>query len=152
MIFINYKERIENLDYYTSLSLSEKDTKDLEILDEFGNNRFKNGFVVDILKISNQLIWNQLTILVVLIFQILLCDLPLKCLIIRLLYNPYESTTRRCGDLITIPFTEVPFIEQLKATETMNLQPFEVFIWKGDLKLFQKPMNGSIQKQNRYHC
>ena len=130
------QRRIENLEYYTSLSLSEKDTKDLEILDEFGNNRFKNGFVVDNFK-------NFKSVDLKSVDNTCCFDIPNS--IMRpsfemfnhpLLYNPYESTTRRCGDLITIPFTEVPFIEQLKATETMNLQPFEVFIWKGDLKLF----------------
>jgi hypothetical protein len=42
------ERRISNLEYYTTLSLLEKNANDTTILDEFGiNNRFKNGFVVD---------------------------------------------------------------------------------------------------------
>lgn len=39
--------RLRNLEYYTSLSLLEKNAKDLLIVDASGNNRFKNGILVD---------------------------------------------------------------------------------------------------------
>lgn len=39
--------RITNLEYYTSLSLLEKQTESLQIKDQFGLDRFKNGFIVD---------------------------------------------------------------------------------------------------------
>lgn len=41
------QERIENLEYYNALNLLEKDTADFLILDEAGNDRFKNGFFAD---------------------------------------------------------------------------------------------------------
>jgi len=41
------KERISNLEYYVSLNLLEKNALDLLILDENGNDRFKNGIFVD---------------------------------------------------------------------------------------------------------
>jgi hypothetical protein len=41
------RDRIENLEYYTTLNLLEMDTKNLLIRDEEGNNRFKNGILVD---------------------------------------------------------------------------------------------------------
>lgn len=41
------KDRVERLEYYTTLSLLEKDAKDLVIRDANGNDRFKNGFLVD---------------------------------------------------------------------------------------------------------
>jgi len=41
------RDRIENLEYYTTLNLLEMDTKNLLIQDETGNNRFKNGILVD---------------------------------------------------------------------------------------------------------
>jgi len=40
-------QRIGNLEYYVSLSLLEKATRDLQILDGAGLNRFKNGIFVD---------------------------------------------------------------------------------------------------------
>lgn len=42
-----FDQRITNIEYYTSLSLMETQTKDMLVLDENGNNRFKNGIFVD---------------------------------------------------------------------------------------------------------
>ena len=39
--------RIENLEYYTSLNLLEQSATSLQIQDNFGLNRFKNGILVD---------------------------------------------------------------------------------------------------------
>lgn len=41
------RDRVEKLEYYTTLSLLERETKDLTIRDASGNDRFKNGFLVD---------------------------------------------------------------------------------------------------------
>lgn len=41
------QKRIENLEYYTSLTALEKATSDMLILDSDGNSRFKNGILVD---------------------------------------------------------------------------------------------------------
>lgn len=41
------EKRISNLEYYTTLSLLEKNANDATILDDLGIDRFKNGFVVD---------------------------------------------------------------------------------------------------------
>ena len=41
------EQRINRIEYYTSLSMLEKDSADLMILDGTGNNRFKNGVLVD---------------------------------------------------------------------------------------------------------
>ena len=41
------KDRVDNLEYYSSLNLLEKATKDINIQDGAGNDRFKNGMLVD---------------------------------------------------------------------------------------------------------
>lgn len=41
------RDRVDRLEYYTSLSLLEKDAKDMLIQDSSGNDRFKNGILVD---------------------------------------------------------------------------------------------------------
>lgn len=41
------EKRIENLEYYTTLSLLEKDTIETDIRDDAGLTRFKNGIIVD---------------------------------------------------------------------------------------------------------
>lgn len=41
------RDRVERLEYYTTLSLLEKEAKDINIRDSSGIDRFKNGFLVD---------------------------------------------------------------------------------------------------------
>jgi hypothetical protein len=41
------KDRVDNLEYYTSLSMLESDTKNMTITDTNGLDRFKNGILVD---------------------------------------------------------------------------------------------------------
>ena len=41
------QQRIQNLEYYTNLSLLERDAESFEITDANGLNRFKSGFIVD---------------------------------------------------------------------------------------------------------
>lgn len=40
-------QRLKNVEYYTSISLLEKETANIKILDANGLDRFKNGFIVD---------------------------------------------------------------------------------------------------------
>ena len=129
------ESRIENLEYYTSLSLLEKDTESFEILDESGNNRFKNGFLVDNFKNFKSLDFNN---------PDNKCSFDLKNGYLRPsfemkniggLFNKGLSTAVQAGELIMLPYKEIPFIQQLQCSETMNLQPYEVFTWDGSLKL-----------------
>ena len=41
------EDRIQNLEYYTTLSLLETETSNLFVSDENGLNKFKSGFFVD---------------------------------------------------------------------------------------------------------
>ena len=41
------EKRIERLEYYTSLSILEQQTLNMQIKDEFGFDKFKSGFLVD---------------------------------------------------------------------------------------------------------
>ena len=47
------EKRIQNLEYYTTLSILEKDAVNMKILDANGNDRFKNGYFVDTFKNSS---------------------------------------------------------------------------------------------------
>ena len=44
------EKRIQNLEYYTALTLLEKDALSFKILDANGNDRFKNGYFIDTFK------------------------------------------------------------------------------------------------------
>ena len=43
----NLEKRISNVEYYTTLSLTEEQTKNSSIIDDYGLDRFKNGFIID---------------------------------------------------------------------------------------------------------
>lgn len=126
--------RISNLEYYTTLTLLEKETADLEVLDENGLNRFKNGFIVDpfnghgIGDVSN---------------PEYRCSIDMKqgeCRpmfvsnSINLKHNDISSV-RKTGDLITLPYTTQVFISQPLATEFLNINPYNVFTFLGRLEL-----------------
>ena len=42
---------------------------------------------------------------------------------------------RRTGDLITLDYDEVKFVENVFASRTENVQPFAVIFWRGELEL-----------------
>ena len=43
----NLEKRIENVEYYTQLSLLESEAQNMQIQDADGFDRFKNGIIVD---------------------------------------------------------------------------------------------------------
>lgn len=128
--------RINNLEYYTSLSLLEKQTADSQIFDELGAQRFKNGFIVDSFYGHNigdvshpdykASIDRRNGILRPHFFE----DNT------RLIYDATGSTNiRKTGDLLTLDYSEVAAIEQPYASYAEFVNPYDVFGWQGNLKL-----------------
>jgi len=129
------EERLSNVEQYTSLSLLEINTNNLNILDEEGRNRFKNGFVVDsftstdVAELSNP----DYT-----------ASIDLDKNIVRpypvinntgVFYDPTESDAKVTGQYITIPYTEVPLVSQTYSSRVENLFPYEVFSWIGNMEI-----------------
>jgi hypothetical protein len=130
-------KRVDNLEYYTSLSMLEQETKSLAIPDANGLQRFKNGFIVDSFKgqgigdaSSND-------------YQ---CSIDMEKNILRpifamsnvTLFEQNTTDTQRAaagyqvtGDIITLPYTSVKMIEQPYASRTENVNPFAVFTFIG---------------------
>ena len=115
------KNRIENLEYYTSLSLLENDTKNLTISDINGLNRFKNGILVD--QFTGHNIGNVRN----LDYKI---SVDPKNNEIRPTFKNYDVTfsydsgasgTTKTGSLITLPYTEDKLISQPFASDNRNL-------------------------------
>lgn len=111
-------QRVSNLEYYTQLSLLEKKAKDLTVTDQNGLDRFKNGIFVDafssfaLCDISNQE------------FSIAIdADNGVgRPKIIREVINIGFSTSAssnvvKTGRLVTLNYTQVPFITQQYATK-----------------------------------
>ena len=140
------EKRIQNIEYYTQLSLLEADAQSLQIQDANGFDRFKNGFVVDNFTGHNvgdvgnndyklaidrvrgeaRPMFNEDNIELEEIDEdgtsIVAAD--------RTAAN-YQLT----GDVITLPYSETSVIDQPFATKSENLQPYMIFNWIGDIDL-----------------
>jgi hypothetical protein len=127
------KQRIENVEYYTSLNLLEKSLTDLEISDVNGVNRFKNGFFVDPLrghsyadvtnpdhtaaidKVANEITPAERNL-----------DVPLDL--------SSSSLTKQQGDFLLIDYDEVLMIDQPFASVATELSALN-FQYNGVLTL-----------------
>jgi hypothetical protein len=137
------ERRISNLEYYVTLSLLEKQTETMTVIDETtGLDRFKNGFIVDqftghnIGDVKNE------------DYKI---SIDSKNRILRPKYNSValemvedvsSSTDRsnknysKTGDIITLPFTEEPFIFNPHATRSMDIQTLAFGTFNGVVDLY----------------
>lgn len=128
------EQRIENIEYYTALSLLEQDTKSFTILDENNLDRYKAGFLVDNFEghgvgdVTN---------------PDYLCSIDMENNELRpfarvdsfnLIPTNLTGTTAT-GDLITLDYSHVSFIDQPYASTTENVNPYNVFTFIGDLRL-----------------
>jgi hypothetical protein len=134
------ESRINNLEYYTSLSLLEQQTSSLKIQDNVGLDRMKNGFVVDnftgstLASSSNPDYY---------------CAIDMENNQLRPFYTMYNSNLiekytisqrasanyRVTGDVITLPYTTTPIITQQYASRLENINPFAIFSFLGDVQL-----------------
>jgi hypothetical protein len=135
------EKRIDNIEYYTALSLLEQDAQSLEIQDEDGLNRFKNGFIVDNFTGTN--IGDNSSI----DYQ---CAIDMENGHMRPRFymdnvNLIEQNTadserttdgyKVTGDLVTLPYTEVELVKQLDASRVENINPFAIFTFIGQAQL-----------------
>lgn len=126
--------RLDNVEYYTSLSLLETDTNNMLVLDGSGNNRFKNGFLVDNFKSRNFAATNNI-------------DFKMSLDIDEGLIRPYPYVNnigldfdsvgglQKTGDFLTLPYTEVTLQSNPYASRVVNLNPFNTTTWIGDFQI-----------------
>jgi hypothetical protein len=131
------EKRISNLEYYTSLNLLEKDTMDMKVTDADGNDRFKNGFIVD--QFQNHSVGAT-------------ADPDYRVAIdadrgelrpfhtsknINLKINTVESIGYALKEQkIYLPYTSEQIMAQEKSSKTINVNPFAIFSFRGSLQLF----------------
>ena len=128
-------KRITNLEYYTQLSLLEKKAKDLTVTDQNGLDRFKNGIFVDpftdfsLGDISNQ----EYSIAIDTAFGVARPRIIRE--IINIKFNSGSSTNiQQTGRVLTLPYTEVAFLEQPYATKYRS-SAHVAYAWNGSLIL-----------------
>lgn len=143
------EKRIKNLEFYTTLTLLEKQTSELTIQDALGNDKFKNGFMVD--NFSS--------------FQV--CDLAhpdyraavdtMNRELRPIFYEanvelfelnelePNESQREllrvakhydKTGDLFTLPYETEVLVEQTKCSKVSNINPYAVFTYIGSVQIY----------------
>lgn len=134
------ESRINNLEYYTSLSLLEQQTQALKIQDSAGLDRMKNGFVVD--NFSGGSLADSKN-------QDYYCAIDMENNQLRPFYTMYNSNLlekytasqraaanyQLTGDIITLPYTTTPLITQQYASRLENINPFAIFTFLGDVQL-----------------
>jgi hypothetical protein len=152
------EDRLSNVEYYTSLSLLETDTKNLSIRDaQTGLDRFKCGFFVDNFKSSlggdvgnrtyrasvdtarGQLRPPHYTTSIDLLLgsnAILgigtVSDPTIDLRFATDLGNP---NAKRVGDIICLDYNDVIFTANKFATRTENVNPFNTPTWIGSIEL-----------------
>ena len=145
----NIHKRLENVEYYTQLSLLETNAQNLQIQDADGFDRFKNGFIVDNFtghgigdvadnnySVSMDMAAGELrpahhmdnTNLIE--SDSALANSDAMTTAIRTT-NGYQKT----GDLITLPYTEEAYITQPFASTTVNLNPYDVISYVGQVTI-----------------
>lgn len=144
------EDRVENLERVTSLSLLEVNTQTLQIQDADGNNRFKSGFFVDDFKnysfinrglssIRVNTSTNEITPVTSrnsLKSQIA----PESAITDENLdfsenFKLLDPNVVKTGKAVTLKYESIGWIEQAFATTVENVNPFNVIVYSGDIKL-----------------
>jgi hypothetical protein len=152
------EDRIQNIEYYTQLSLLEMDTQNLSIKDPVtGLDRFKNGIFVDNFRshdshnmhspdfkasidIANGELrpshyTTSIDLLIGSASAIGIGTTANTSTDLRFVTDLQNANIQKTGDLITLKYNEETFIEQKFATRVENVNPFAVLNWFGGLEL-----------------
>jgi|688.fasta_scaffold06342_3 hypothetical protein len=146
--------RVNNIEYFTSLSLLEKQAAELQVPDANGLNRFKNGILVDNFtgfttaftnnedynaKINKRLTTMSATewmLNVPLVPKDILNSLGnLSTTAQSNLSYRYHSKTGGASSIFTLPYTTANLVVQKLASSTVSLNPFAVAISEGVLNI-----------------
>jgi hypothetical protein len=146
------EDRIETLEVVTSLSLLELNTKSLQIQDADGLSRFKSGFFVDDFKDNGRIDIRNFDSK---------CDIDrnkqeLNTPIDFISFQPQlalepnidtfaadfsqnlpllDSNVQKTGDLITLKYEEIGWLEQPLATTVENVNPYAITEFIGSIQL-----------------
>jgi len=141
------EDRIENIEYYTQLSLLESEAQNMQIQDADGFDRFKNGIIVDnftghgIADVSDSDYSVSMDMAQGELRPAFHQDNASLIEIQSDLETTPTDATRttagyqKTGDLITLPYTSYAHIDQPYASTTVNLNPFDTTIFVGNVVL-----------------
>ena len=141
-------KRVKNLEYYTSLSLLEKEAADTQIFDSAGNTgdqRFKNGFIVDGFYGHDRGNVTHPDYNVAIDRRNGILRPKASERNVNLIRKAGEangttsgSTTyakKGGGGIVTMPYTESAYITQPYSSYAEFVNPYNVFSWSGEITL-----------------
>lgn len=136
------EQRIEKMEYYTTLSLLEQDTLNTTIKDAVtGLDRFKSGIVVD--NFSGHNVGDTYS-------MDYRCSIDMQSQQMRprhftdqvkLVEEVNDDASRaslgykKSGSIVTLNYTDQEFVKNIYATKTINLNPFLQFQYRGFVEL-----------------
>ena len=147
------EKRISNLEVMTSLTALELNTKSLQVTDADGTDRFKSGFVVNDFKNRDFINFNgedSSRCDVDVVNQELISAVDSWSMKAELGVNPaidvqtadmssnlslLDPNCQKTGDLITLKYDETDWITQPQASGFENINPFNVIVYVGAVKL-----------------
>ena len=136
------ERRIKNLEFYTSLNLLEKETAALVVKDDDGNDRLKNGFIVD--NFTGHIIGDISS-------ADYRCSIDPKLRELRpmafsdnvSMVETVSSSVARSSagykkhadGIITLPYEEIGYISNPYATDSFDVNPYKVAPFTGEITL-----------------
>jgi len=135
------ERRINNIEYYTSLSLLEKSAEVLQIKDANGLDRFKSGFLVDNFggHKTGDVLNRDYRCAIDMTERVLRPKYKMKNIALEEVSTTPEDRLDKhytvSDNIALLPYEAVESIEQPYATRVENLNPVLNFSWAGSLKL-----------------
>ena len=124
-------QRITNLEYYAQLSLLEKKATDMTVTDQNGLNRFKNGIFVDPFSDFTQSAVSNPEYSIAIDSSKGVARPRIVREVLNIKFNQSQSTNvQKTGRLITLPYTQVSFINQPFSTKYRSASHV-AFAWNG---------------------
>ena len=144
------ESRIENLEEVTSLSLLELNVKTFEVTDANNVNRFKSGFIVSDFRDKSLADPRLTTVDISKEGAMAIAPVDFWSMNAQLALDPAIDASRadltqnlklldpniqKTGDLLTLAYEEVSWIDQPHATNVENVNPFNVIVFVGGVVL-----------------
>ena len=151
------EKRLEQVEYYTALSLLEQDTANLQITDSDGLNRFKSGFFVDNFKKheahqighpdfsasidaqNGYLRPGHYTTCLDLVVGsksfIGIGTTANPTLDLNFLTDIDGENVKKTGRLLTLDYSEKDYLKQVYASRIENVNPYLIVYYSGDMKI-----------------
>ena len=126
------EKRVVNLEYYTQLSLLEKQVQDEVINDASNLAKFKNGYVVDSFSGYSVGDMSNSDYFAVVNTKAMESQCPVSIQKLNFTFNSAASTNAvQHNDVVTSSYFEWPFVNQLTSSELINVNPFNVVDYVG---------------------